>query len=189
MSASFTSDGKHVISASEDSNIYIWNYSNQDRPSTRAKKVWSYESFLSHNASLAVPWCGLKTLPDTIPSPALLRDTQQQGSRFENGLNHHNFNEDLKQKMPLSSPDCFSLSRGFLLDSSTRGSATWPEEKLVNSSPMAISPTMCKSDYRLLKSAYQNMAGSPHMWGLAIVTAGWDGRIRTYQNYGLPFRL
>jgi hypothetical protein len=27
------------------------------------------------------------------------------------------------------------------------------------------------------------------MWGLVIVTAGWDGRIRTYLNYGLPLRL
>lgn len=173
MSAFFTSDGKHVISASEDSNVYIWNYFNQDRTSSRTKNVWSSESFLSYHASIAVPWCGLKTSPDTIPSPAPSR------------LSPRNFDEDLKQKISLSSPDCFSRSRGFLLDSSTRGCATWPEEKLVNS-PMALSPTICKSDYRFLKSAYQSMASSSHMWGLAIVTAGWDGRIRTYQNYGLP---
>jgi hypothetical protein len=30
---------------------------------------------------------------------------------------------------------------------------------------------------------------SSHLWGLVIVTAGWDGRIRTYLNYGLPLRL
>ncbi|KAH7513687.1 hypothetical protein FEM48_Zijuj11G0007400 [Ziziphus jujuba var. spinosa] len=169
MSASFTSDGKHVISASEDSNVYVWNYSSQDKASPRTKKIWSCESFPSHNASIAVPWCGLKIVPDTIQSPTLI--SPRQGSRFDN-----------------ASPDCFSLSRGFLLDSLSRGAATWPEEKLFNLSPKALSPTICKSEYRLLKNAYQSMSGSPHMWGLAIVTAGWDGRIRTYQNFGLPVR-
>lgn len=187
MSASFTSDGKHVISASEDSNVYIWNYSSQDKASPRTKKIWSCESFPSHNASIAIPWCGLNIMPDTIPFPTLI--SPRQGIGFENDQKHHNFDNDLKLNIPLSSHDCFSLSRGFLLDSVSRGAATWPEEKLVDSSPMAVSPTMGKSKYRFLKNAYQSMSGSPHLWGLAIVTAGWDGRIRTYQNFGLPVRV
>lgn len=185
MSASFTSDGKHIVSATEDSNVYIWNYTNQDKTSSRTKKIWSSESFLSHNASIAVPWCGPKVTPDIIPSPTLVGDTR--GSGFNNGQKHNNLDNHPEQKMPLSSPDCFSLS-GFL-ESLPKGSATWPEEKLVNSSPMAISPSMRSSKFKLLKSALQSMSGSPHMWGHVIVTAGWDGRIRTFLNYGLPIRV
>ncbi|PON73587.1 Coatomer beta subunit [Parasponia andersonii] len=182
MSASFTSDGKHIVSATEDSNVYIWNYTSQDKTSSRTKNIWSSESFLSHNASIAVPWCGSKVIPDTIPPPTLVGDTRRDG--LENGQKHNNFDEHLEQKMPLSSPDCFSFS-GFL-ESLPRGSATWPEEKLVNSSPMAVSPSMRLSKFKFLRSALQSMSGSPHMWGLVVVTAGWDGRIRTFLNYGLP---
>lgn len=185
MSASFTSDGKHVVSATEDSNVYIWNYTNQDKTSSRTKKIWSSESFLSHNASIAIPWCGAKATPDAIPSPTLIGDTR--GTGLVNGQRHPNLDEHLEHKAPISSPDCFSSS-GFL-ESLPRGTATWPEEKLVSSSPLAISPTMLTSKLRFLKSALQSMSGSPHMWGHVIVTAGWDGRIRTFLNYGLPIRI
>lgn len=170
-STSFTADGKHIVSASEDSNVHLWDYNNQDRASSRAKDIWSCESFLSHNATIAIPWCGMKTTTETCPSPTLT--TSLPG--FENG-----------QEMA-SSPDCFSAAREFLLESLPRGSATWPEEKLPDSS--SFSPSMRRSEYKFLKSACQNTASSPHTWGLVIVTAGWDGWIRTYHNYGLPHRL
>ncbi|CBI34556.3 unnamed protein product, partial [Vitis vinifera] len=144
-STSFTADGKHIVSASEDSNVHLWDYNNQDRASSRAKDIWSCESFLSHNATIAIPWCGMKTTTETCPSPTLTT-----------------------KSLP-------------------RGSATWPEEKLPDSSP--FSPSMRRSEYKFLKSACQNTASSPHTWGLVIVTAGWDGWIRTYHNYGLPHRL
>ncbi|KAK9275878.1 hypothetical protein L1049_023152 [Liquidambar formosana] len=185
ISASFTSDGKHIVSASEDSNVYVWNYTSQDRTSSRVKNIWSSESFLSHNASIALPWGGMKTMSATLPSPTFVG--RMPGISFKKGQEGHHFDENSHHKMPFSSPDCFPLSRGFLLESLPKGTATWPEEKLP--SPMALSPTMCKSEYKFLKSAWQSTISSPHMWGLVIVTAGWDGRIRTYQNYGLPIRL
>ncbi|CAK9169346.1 unnamed protein product [Ilex paraguariensis] len=178
-SASFTSDGKHIVSATEDSNICMWNYLSQDRISSKAKKIKSCESFLSHNASIAIPWCGMSIVSRTSSGDDL------PGCVLAN----QRFGEDLHRKMPLSSPDCFSLSRGFLLEALHKGSATWPEEKLPNSSPLAISPSFYKSGYKFLKSAYQSTFSSPHLWGLVVVTAGWDGRIRTYLNYGLPMRL
>ncbi|KAK7854795.1 wd repeat-containing protein 44 [Quercus suber] len=187
MSASFTLDGKHIVSASDDSNVHIWNYASQDKVSSRAKTIWSSESFLSHNASIAIPWCGMQALSETLLSPTLSADVR--GSSVKTGSKHRNFDENSDQKMPLSSPDCFSLSRGFLLESLPKGSATWPEEKLSDSSPIAIPPAICKSEYKFLKSACQSTFSSPHMWGLVVVTAGWDGRIRTYHNYGLPVRI
>lgn len=185
MSASFTLDGKHIVSASDDSNVHIWNYASQDKVYSRAKTIWSTESFLSHNASIAIPWCGMKALSELDQNIAIL-SADVRDSSVKTGSKHCNFDENSDQKMPLSSPDCFSLSRGFLLESLPKGSATWPEEKLSDSSPIAIPPSICKSDYKFLKNACQSLFSSPHMWGLVVVTAGWDGRIRTYHNYGLP---
>ncbi|KAB2632957.1 vegetative incompatibility protein HET-E-1-like [Pyrus ussuriensis x Pyrus communis] len=185
-SASFTTDGKHIVSASDDSNVHIWNFNSQDMTSSQSRKIWSCESFVSHNSIIAIPWNGVNSLPGTLPSPRFIGDVPQ--SSLDYPPKHLNFDEKLDQKMHLSSPDCFSLGRGFLLESLPRGTPTWPEEKLVNSSPVPVSPAMCSSEYKFLKKACQSMSGSSHMWGLVIVTAGWDGRIRTYHNYGLPIR-
>ncbi|XP_057478557.1 uncharacterized protein LOC130765954 isoform X2 [Actinidia eriantha] len=179
VTASFTADGKHIVSASEDSNICIWDYGSQDITPSRAKNIWSCESFFSHNASIAIPWC---SMPGSLPNPSVGDDLVRPIT--VNGQ----CNEDLLKSLPLSSPNCFSLSRGLLLESLSKGSVTWPEEKLPNSRLMAISPKMSTSEYKLWKSACQNTHTS-HMWGLVIVTAGRDGRIRTYHNYGLPIRL
>ncbi|XP_057969070.1 uncharacterized WD repeat-containing protein C3H5.08c isoform X2 [Malania oleifera] len=175
---SFTADGKHIVSTSDDSNVYIWNYINsQDKGPSRVKNLKCYESFLSHNASIAIPWSGTKNIPDTLSSPTVTGDMLRNS--FENENSH-------PRKPSLPTPTSFSLSPGLLLEPSPKGSATWPEEKLSNSSPVGVSPSMCKSEYKSLKSACHSMSSSPHMWGLVIVTAGWDGWIRTYHNYGLP---
>ncbi|KAK7399066.1 hypothetical protein VNO78_10241 [Psophocarpus tetragonolobus] len=170
MHASFTIDGKHIVSVSEDSNVCIWNHNGQDRNTSKAKKVWSSESFLSHNAAIAVPWCGIESMPGTLLSPSL--------------------GEDVNQRCSLPSPDCFFLSRGFLSELIPKVSATWPEETLVDScqTQTMVSPTMCKSEYKFLRSACKGMSNS-HLWGQVIVTAGSDGCIRVYQNYGLPVRV
>ncbi|KAF9685965.1 hypothetical protein SADUNF_Sadunf03G0109500 [Salix dunnii] len=181
-SASFTSDGKHIVSTSEDFNVHVWNNASQERTS-RAKNIQSCESFLSQNASVAIPWRGIETIPGTLSSPE-----STCGNSFKSDHKRPKFRGDLDQKKLSSSSDCFSLARGFLLESLTRGSATWPEEKLPNSSPKTASPTKCRPEFKYLKNACHNMLSS-HMWGLVIVTAGWDGRIRTYLNYGLPLRL
>ncbi|KAM1851113.1 hypothetical protein ACFX13_015221 [Malus domestica] len=168
MSASFTSDGKHIVSASDDSNVRIWNCNSQDTTSSRSRNIWSCESFVSHNSMIAIPWNGVNSLPGTLASPRFIGDFPR--SSLDYPLKHLNLDEKVEQK------------------SLPRGTATWPEEKLVNSSPVPVSPMMCRSEYKFLKSACQSMSGSSHMWGLVIVTASLDGRIKTYHNYGLPIR-
>ncbi|XP_010473727.1 PREDICTED: WD repeat-containing protein 44-like [Camelina sativa] len=145
-SASFISDGKHIVSTSEDSCIHVWNYSQlpSKKPSSGTKRTRSYEGFLSHNVSVAIPWL-------------------RQGHRDE-------LSEciiDLDRKLP--KVDCFSPMKG---------STTWPEEKLEDA---AMSN---RGKLKLLRSAWQ-----PHLWGLVFVTATWDGRIRVFNNYGLPIRV
>jgi len=61
------------------------------------------------------------------------------------------------------------------------GKATWPEEKI---SPGKATPlSLSKSLLKFLKVACQNGTDT---WGQVVVTAGWDGRIKSYQNFGLP---
>lgn len=143
--ASFTSDGKHIVSASEDSNVYIWNFYDKKGPAfLQQKTVRSYECF-SAGASVALPWSGLKVQTNPLP------------------------------------PCYFSLGRDYFLESIPKGSATWPEEKL----PSDIMSPLCKSRYKFFRSSCQSSYNC-NTWGMVIVTAGWDGRIRSFLNYGLP---
>ncbi|ESQ43149.1 hypothetical protein EUTSA_v10012916mg [Eutrema salsugineum] len=148
-SASLSFDGKHIVSACEDSNVYIWSNGEESDSSSQTKKIRSFERF-STNASVATTWCGFS---------------------------------DHNTTLPFSSPSFLSLSEGFVPGSISKGNATWPEENLpVN--PLSTS-AMNASHYKFLKSSYQR-ATSSLAWGMVIVTGGWDGRIRTFQNYGLP---
>ncbi|CAN8252180.1 unnamed protein product [Cochlearia groenlandica] len=157
ISASFTGDGKHIISACDDSSVYVWNcvVNDPELPSpgffsyTKRLKIRSFEKF-SADVSVAIPWCGF--------APVISADSEL-------------------------SPSLFSLGREYVLDS-PKGAATWPEEKLASS----FSPVKAirRSHYRFLRSSCRRTSESSHLWGLVIVTGGWDGRIRLFHNYGLP---
>ncbi|KAL2542285.1 Transducin/WD40 repeat-like superfamily protein [Abeliophyllum distichum] len=170
ISASFTSDGKHIVSAFEDSNVYVWNYIDKEVSSaSQPKAIRSFECF-SSDASVVIPWSGLR-----IGNP-------------ENRFTSSKLDKNSINSLPFSASTRFFLGQEFLLESNPRGSATWPEEKLPVSSPRATTSTLCKSQYKLFKNSYQSSSSS-HLWGLVIVTAGWDGRIRSFHNYGLPIPL
>ncbi|KAF8049093.1 hypothetical protein N665_2295s0003 [Sinapis alba] len=149
--ASFTLDGKHIVSTTEDSGIHVWNNSQlpSKKPSSgKPKRIRSYESFISQNASVAIPWvrqANRNSLSDCIT--------------------------DLDMKIG-KKDSCFSPMKG---------STTWPEEQLDDASTTMSSRG---KNLKLLKNVLQ-----PHMWGLVIVTATWDGRIRVFNNNGLPIRV
>ncbi|KAL1565503.1 WD repeat-containing protein 44-like [Salvia divinorum] len=158
--ASFTSDGNHILSASDDSNVYMWNYSGRGESFSQSKPVRSFERF-SSDASVAITWPGFN-------------------ARERDGLKSDT------NPLPFSSSSSLPLGEGCFLDSASKGSAaTWPEDKLPVSNPTSLTS---KSQYKLLKTCCQNALNS-HAWGLVIVTSGWDGRIRSFHNYGLPVSL
>ncbi|TYI73815.1 hypothetical protein E1A91_D07G156500v1 [Gossypium mustelinum] len=190
ISAVFTSDGMRIVSASEDSNVYVWNYINQDGPVSHSKKNRSCERFFSNNASVAIPWCGITcrnsifpNMSGTSPSP---KDLSSRWCNENTGVLQSELGDSSQHKLPFSSSECFSLGHGFFSESLLKGTATWPEEKLPHPDSFVVSSAMCKSQYKLLKTSCQSALGSSHAWGLVIVTGGYDGRIRSFQNYGLP---
>ncbi|TVU16108.1 hypothetical protein EJB05_39659, partial [Eragrostis curvula] len=168
--ATFTPDGQHIISASEDSNIYVWNHENQDESSWKhAKTIWSSERFHSNNAAIAIPWNGNQPRsPVSLASQIL-----PQGDNFLCGSeavkdNSSGCGEDSSISRFISSFDALGI---FSPKSTCGSSATWPEEILPS--------------YSVLKNCLQSTSNS---WGQVIVTAGWDGKIRSFQNYGLSMR-
>ncbi|XP_074263434.1 uncharacterized protein LOC141586186 [Silene latifolia] len=180
ISPSFTSDGAHVVSASEDSFIYIWD-SRRGPVSSQVQSKMSCERFFSNNASLAIPWCGT---PSENALPCLSATSSDQDSGIMVMYSTENGQEC--NSPVLNSPRNRPISLGFS-DPFSRKVATWPEEKLMTSSnSLKVSSTTTKSDFMFLKTACQNMAGSTHAWGSVILSAGWDGRIRVFQNFGLP---
>ncbi|XP_024015357.1 WD repeat-containing protein 44 isoform X2 [Eutrema salsugineum] len=149
-SASFTLDGKHIVSTTEDSSIHVWNSSQLPRskkPSSgKPKSIRSYEGFLSQNASVTVPW--------------LRQENRNRLSECITCLDKEIGKVDC----------CFSPKKG---------STTWPEEELEETAATTRSSRGKK--LRLVRSTWQ-----PNMWGLVIVTGTWDGKMRVFNNYGLP---
>lgn len=188
ISASLTSNGKYVVSASEDSYVYVWRHEGESRPnrSKGVKVTRAYELFHCQDVSAAIPWPGL------LPDPWNLQDNC---GRVANGTNDRF--EDLNEYHPTTpvgetngsegsplpsgcsnSPLNGSLSSGansYLFD---RISVTWPEEKLVSATKNRVS-------VELLNGLQQSRSA----WGMVIVSAGLRGEIKTFQNFGLPVRI
>nr|GMC67914.1 WD repeat-containing protein YMR102C-like [Ipomoea batatas] len=180
MSAAFTSTRKHVISVGEDSRIYLWNYEDMSfQESKQVKSERSCEHFMSKSVSLAIPW------------------TAGQGARKNDliscGSSKSCSQSQMQDAMPkIRDSERFSLGSWFSMDISSRGSVTWPEEVLPLSSsdvPTAENEDNQQQRVQDYKNQIQNSALQSPAWGLVIVTAGWDGKIKTFHNYGLPVRI
>ncbi|XP_043722765.1 uncharacterized WD repeat-containing protein all2124-like [Telopea speciosissima] len=171
MSASFTSNDRHIISVGEDSRVYIWNYGGSSVPSSRQpESVRSCENFFVEGVSVAIPWSGGETehIELACCSPHCSLKTQ----------------EHLDSASRRMDSERFSLGSCFSMDGSSRTSATWPEEKL----PLWAVP-VTDHDHPHPHHYYSNHTALSATWGQVIVTAGWDGVIRTFHNYGLPVML
>ncbi|XP_006650977.1 WD repeat-containing protein 44-like [Oryza brachyantha] len=190
VAASFTPDGDHIISASDDSSIYMWNYANQIAPVTNhVKTVWSNEHFSCHDVAIAIPWNASQTRNSISLACNITSSRQEVSDEFKNEhdsalCSHPEDSPDGDSLYQLPSGN-FTLSSAFFAESAPRGSATWPEEQLPSNS--STQSTLRKSQYKFLKASCQNAA--THAWGQVIVAAGWDGYIRSFQNYGLPVQV
>lgn len=185
-SATFSSTGKHIISVGEDSHVYLWDNADISiQASKQTKSIRSCEHFLSEGISVAIPWSGQATIAE---------DSENFGSS--------NFDPLAGEHQEASSRTWdsrrFSVGKNwFAMDVSSRGSMTWPEELLLpRDTPCAENDEhLCTyNDDHLYQqqqqhNKYLNYRALSPAWGLVIVTAGWDGKIRTFHNYGLPVRV
>ena len=166
MTASFTSDGKHIISATDNSAVYMWNNPDKEKiTNTKVKTIWTCESFSSPNALIALPWQGFKSTPSESEEASSIAKSHGKTSQ-----NMQHSDENGGQ------------------ESSSVESETQPREGVPQMSPTVVLPTVGKIDYELLKVVCESILTGAHMLGLVIVTGGKDGRIKTFHNYGLPIR-
>nr|KJB13413.1 hypothetical protein B456_002G073100 [Gossypium raimondii] len=191
ISASVTRNGKYVVSASEDSYVYVWKPEAESRPS-RNKGVtvtYSYEHFHCKDVSVAIPWPGMS---DTWG----VRDTQLNDQNcFDDTIDevstaNHPPTPDEEysgNEGSLSASGCTNSPLHGTISSATnsyffdRISATWPEEKLL----LATRTRSSRISLDYTSGVNPNISA----WGMVIVTAGLRGEIRTYQNFGLPVRI
>ncbi|KAL2327685.1 hypothetical protein Fmac_021112 [Flemingia macrophylla] len=194
ISACLTANGKYVVSASEDSHVYIWKNEADCRPS-RNKGVTvtsAYEHFHCKDVSVAIPWPGMddaRQMHDTYfgEEPELDDDGDEDNADEISSANHpptpveENFGSEGSQfasgcsNSPLHGTIA-SATDSYFLD---RISAAWPEEKLLTTRDR--SPRVSVD---LSNGVNQNMA-----WGMVIVTAGLQGEIKIFQNFGLALGI
>ncbi|KAL3645487.1 hypothetical protein CASFOL_010667 [Castilleja foliolosa] len=181
ISASLTSNGKYVVSASEDSYVYVWRHENESRPN-RSKGVTvtrSYEFFHCQDVSVAIPWPGLSggqngnfdgfeelSMANHPTTPAE-ETSGSENSSVPSGCRNSPLNGTIS-----------NVTNGCLFD---KISVTWPEEKLM----LATKNRSPRISVDFTNGFYQNRSA----WGTVIVTAGLKGEIRTFQNFGLPVRI
>ncbi|KAI9093422.1 hypothetical protein K1719_027436 [Acacia pycnantha] len=185
--ASFTANGKYIVSASEDSHVYVWKNEANCRPN-RTKGVTvtqSYEHFLCRDVSVAIPWPGMgdawemqdplsgeQTGADSVP------DEVSSANHPPTPVDGCFGNEALGANNGSLHGTIAGATNSYFFD---RISATWPEEKLV----LAARRRSPRVSVDISDGVHQNMSA----WGLVMVTAGLRGEIRVFQNFGLPMRI
>ena len=245
IAASFSPDGRYIISASEDSHVYVWKHEEpRNMSSGKGRNVLvtqSYEYFHCKDVSIAVPWpCKIKGDPPPVSAHHSKRNTNP-GANSKRMLpplpkKSNNLGIESASASPDLDPtaisntesrvgDSFSNSKKMLPpipnkksnnDQTTESDFTSPEEEFeaisrvesglddsfasgsssirYGDSPSisaATTPSSASwsSNYSSYDISHSTPTFHPLAWGLVIVTAGFGGEIRCYQNFGLPKRI
>ncbi|GLT67317.1 hypothetical protein SLA2020_396340 [Shorea laevis] len=186
ISGSLTANGKYVVSASDDSYVFVWKHESESRPS-RNKGVTvthSYEHFHCKDVSVAIPWpgmgdgCGLHDTNSNIQNNLdEVSTVHHPPTPVEEFLGNDSLLASGCINSPLHGTIC-SATNSYFFD---RISATWPEERLL----LATRSRSPRTSVDFSSMVNPNISA----WGMVIVTAGLRGEIRTFQNFGLPVRI
>ncbi|XP_062219757.1 uncharacterized protein LOC133919396 [Phragmites australis] len=178
ISACLAGNGRYIISASEDSHVYIWRNNDDSEPSSKKGIVSvtnTHENFHCESVTVAVTWPFTST---TMTSR--MNSTNQE-------LDRGSENDHVQQSKPAKAQEMPDVQHQSNITSNNsnhnadRTSATWPEELM----------TLAKQNHgsNVCLPNEGDQAPSRSAWGLVIVTAGRGGQIRTFQNFGFPVRV
>ncbi|KAH0469390.1 hypothetical protein IEQ34_000948 [Dendrobium chrysotoxum] len=193
ISASFSSDGKYIICASEDSNVYIWKRGTAHRAGGGGKsKGWvttrSHEYFYCKDVSVAIPWPnnGSNHEKPTLPLPSSgnlgpSNSSQQSSHSLDDSFPKKGL---LEQTLP-TSPGKVQPSPSHAASGLSNSSSLRSLRSSINSSSSFASWGWVGGSRKVVTNSLE----SSNAWGLVVVTADLGGNIRIYQNFGLPVRL
>lgn len=210
IASSFSPDGKYVISASEDSQVYVWKCEESRHAGNGKSKsivsIPSHEHFNSKEVSVAIPWPG--SIKNEAPIVELhskkhsRRTTPQSQSgnvsptKEEGGPNskaqlpplpHKNYQSEKVTSSAEEDQDRICRTESGIGESFSSASMRDDPSSISNSSSSLGSWSSSWSWFDVGNSHTQTVQATA--WGLVIVTAGLGGEIRCYQNFGLPLKV
>ncbi|KAI3788576.1 hypothetical protein L2E82_01347 [Cichorium intybus] len=161
--AQYSADGKYIICASEDSQVYIWKHE-KPKSSGGAKPKYvtttSYEHFPCTEVTVVVPWS-----KRSGQDPVTAEDNVQAKK---------------SSQLPPVPKNSTEKSTNSTIDDSVQPSRT--DSSIGTSDPGDASS---RSD----GGNNNNTNVQSTAWGLVIVAAGVGGEIKVYQNIGLPVKV
>nr|XP_023880619.1 WD repeat-containing protein 44-like isoform X2 [Quercus suber] len=215
ISASFSQDGKYIVTASEDSQVYVWKHEEPRNAGTGKSKnvvTQSHEHFQCKDVSVAIPWPGtIKGEPPTVSVQSKRQSkrltsqlpssggspTKQDNSAIKNFVNSKRHLPPLPKKSTnvsesVSTPPEEELAYVSRTDSGIGESFTSLSALFrYGDSPSISAANPSSSSWSWFDAGNNHVTHTtqPTAWGLVIVTAGLGGEIRAYQNFGLPRRI
>ncbi|KAG7549238.1 WD40 repeat [Arabidopsis thaliana x Arabidopsis arenosa] len=202
MTASYTVDAKHIVCASEDSQVYVWKHEEPRLGITGRKTVTmctSYETFPCKDVSVAIPWNGVvkgeppstqtqskrnpkKTSTTTTTTPENATTSKKSGlpplpkknnDGTADGATEQHQDDDPATQIPQNESE----------------SNTGESLKHGDSPSISISSRISSWSWFDSSGSHGTHSVQPTAWGMVIVTATIKGQIRAYQNFGLPRRV
>ncbi|KAK9057795.1 hypothetical protein SSX86_022633 [Deinandra increscens subsp. villosa] len=172
-SAQYSADGKYIMCASEDSQVYIWKHE-KPKNSGGAKPKYvtttSYEHFICAEVTVAVPWHGSNKLQGLVYEPRSKRSGPVP------------VDDNVQATKPPQLPPV--PKKGTEKSRNEDSEQTSNTEMSVSESDDGSSQLGNGAAAAATNTDIQSTA-----WGLVIVTAGLEGEIRVYQNVGLPIKV
>lgn len=204
--ADYSPDGKYVISASEDSQVYIWRHG-ETKGKHKHQIITSFEQFPCKEVSVTAPWPGNSKLEQPLVAMHSKKHSKKSTTTLpppSPGLSPSQ--DDGHNKPPSSSPlpplpkksnpsmesiedtDNNSHNDSTIGPSESFSSATSSSgrfDEMASPSP-SPSPNL-KSPLWGGSNGHKTIQATA--WGFVIVTAGLSGEIKVFQNVGLPFKV
>lgn len=186
ISASFCPDGKHVISAGEDSQVYVWKVEEAKNTAPAKKKtiveVGAHEYFTCKDVSVAITWPG--------------------STKFEAPTVDFRSKKSTKRPPPPPQEEDASAAactaNGCSLPPLPKKKKEGAEERTscaedqVDSVPtdqgVETSDSVGEGEEPSASGGGGNIVQAT-TWGLVIIAASLEGEIRVYQNLGLPLKV
>lgn len=215
IAASFSPDGKHVISASEDSQVYIWKVAESKNTGVGKKSkntVQAYEHFQCKDLTVAIAWPGSMTNEPPVVEIHSKRHSKRSASLPNANSNSPTHEDNVvgaskrRNLPPLPKKNVSSegivncedddvahsppIDPGIgVSNSSGPCSASISNHESSSASAASPSPSLCSRSYSHNGGGHGGHTVQATAWGMVIITASLEGEIRVHQNFGLPRKV